>query len=126
MQVDTREGQVIDYLINARIPRNNGNQTPSPLYQSILKKGIGRKFLNTGGGAYKPGSLEIDDRKRVIAKDGSVQKGIALYGTPTEGLTLDNDTLSRKRNNFASHWAEEVALAAELHKSINNCIENES
>jgi hypothetical protein len=32
-----------------------------------------------------------------------------MYGTPTEGVTFDNDTLSRKRNNFASHWAQDIA-----------------
>lgn len=55
-----------------------------------------------------------------------MQESISLYGTPTEGLTLDNDTLSRKRNDFASQWAQDVALAIENKETVNNCIENES
>ncbi|WP_339710665.1 FAD/NAD(P)-binding protein [Cyclobacterium amurskyense] len=116
---ENQKEQAIDCLINARIPRNNESETPSPLYRSILEKGIGRKFLNASGGTYTPGCMDMDARGRMIAKDGKVQEGIALYGTPTEGLTLDNDTLSRKRNNLASQWAEEVAIAIELRETVN-------
>lgn len=109
LKVGGQKEQATDYLINARIPRNNGNNTPSLLYRSILQKGIGRRFQNTSGGIYTPGCMDMDRQGRLIAADGKVNEGIALYGTPTEGLCLDNDTLSRKRNNLASQWAKDVA-----------------
>ncbi|EPR65318.1 FAD/NAD(P)-binding protein [Cyclobacterium qasimii] len=123
---ENQKEQAIDYLINARIPRNKDSETPSPLYRSILEKGIGRKFMNASGSIYTPGCMDMDEKGKMIAKDGTVQEGIALYGTPTEGLTLDNDTLSRKRNNFASQWAEEVAKAVEKKETINISNEYES
>jgi len=122
----SQKEQAIDYLINARIPRNNENETPSPLYCAILQKGIGKKFRNTRGGTYTPGCLNMDSRGRLIAADGIVDEAISLYGTPTEGLTLDNDTLSRKRNNLASQWAIDVAQSIVLIEKDKNCIENES
>lgn len=126
LKVGGQKEQVIDFLINARIPRNNGNNTPSPLYRSILQKGIGRKFQNTIGGTYTPGCMDMDSQGRLIEANGKVNEGIALYGTPTEGLCLDNDTLSRKRNNLASQWAKDVAQFIALKETEKNCIENES
>ncbi|WP_339926384.1 FAD/NAD(P)-binding protein [uncultured Cyclobacterium sp.] len=126
LRTENKRELAIDYLINARIPRNNERVVAGTLYHSILQNGLGRKFTNSSGGTYTPGCMDINKQGQIIAKEGSVQEGIALYGTPTEGLTLDNDTLSRKRNNFASHWAEEVALAVKLNESVNNCIENET
>lgn len=115
-----QQKRAIDYLINARIPRNNESEALRPLYRSILESGMGRKFMNTSGGTYSPGCLDMDVNGRLIATDGKVQDGISLYGTPTEGMTLDNDTLSRKRNNFASQWAKEVTLAIEYNETVNN------
>lgn len=112
--------QAIDFHINAQIPRNNKSNTPGKLHQSLLEKGLGRKFLNDQNGHYCPGALDIDVQGKVIAQDGKVQHGITLYGTPTEGLTYDNDTLSRSRNNFASLWAEEVAHEIEKKELVNN------
>lgn len=34
---------------------------------------------------------------------------IAVTGTPTEGITFDNDTLSRNRNSFVDGWAEYIS-----------------
>jgi hypothetical protein len=68
-----------------------------------------RPFTNNNSGFYNPGSFDIDSKGRAYARGGPIQENITMYGTPTEGVTFDNDTLSRKRNNFASHWAQDIA-----------------
>ena len=98
----------INYLINARIPRNN-SRNYSELYTNLLKEGLVRPFTNNNSGFYNPGSFDIDSKGRAYARGGPIQENITMYGTPTEGVTFDNDTLSRKRNNFASHWAQDIA-----------------
>ncbi|MDF1740072.1 MAG: FAD/NAD(P)-binding protein [Verrucomicrobiales bacterium] len=91
------------YHINATIPGNRGD-TPSlsPLYRSLLESGAGQLFRN---GDYSPGCLKIDREGQLIAANGS-RSPIHLYGTPTEGIVFDNDTLSRDANNFADSWAD--------------------
>ncbi|WP_373522718.1 hypothetical protein, partial [Aquiflexum sp.] len=45
------------------------------------------------------------------------QNQICFYGTPTEGWTLDNESLSRSNNNFLSPWAKQIA---QNHVNTNN------
>ena len=118
--------QVVDYLIKAQIPRNNEGQRPSLLYHNILQNVLGRKYINTKDEDYSTGCLEIDNEGNMVGESGEVHRNISLYGTPTEGLTYDNDTLSRKRNDFASHWAKEVAQAIRKKEKANDIHENES
>ena len=44
-----------------------------------------------------------------ISKDGEPLKSIVLYGTPTENILFDNDTLSRTHNDTVSGWAKNIA-----------------
>ncbi|MHA7056080.1 FAD/NAD(P)-binding protein [Aquimarina sp. M1] len=113
----------VDYLINARVPRNE-TRNENSLYANLLKEGLVCKYINTNNGHYKPGCVAIDFKGRPLSKDGNIQKNITLYGTPTEGVTFDNDTLSRKRNNFASQWAHDIS--EQLDKILkNSLLENE-
>ncbi|SHG50780.1 FAD-NAD(P)-binding [Salegentibacter echinorum] len=99
----------IHTLINARIPRSSipSNNT---LYHNLIKDGLLRIFCNTNGGNYISKGIDIDFKGRGRDINGNAQAGLSLYGTPTEGVTYDNDTLSRRRNNFASQWAKDVIL----------------
>ncbi len=91
------------YHINATIPGNRGDSPSlSPLYRSLLESGTGQLFQN---GDYRPGCLKIDREGRLISSNGS-RPPIHLYGTPTEGIVFDNDTLSRDANSFAESWAD--------------------
>ncbi|WP_313114304.1 FAD/NAD(P)-binding protein [Aequorivita sediminis] len=87
----------IDYMINARIPRKSCRE--SILFDSLIKNNMGREFINE---EYKTGTIHIDNIGKVVYSKNS---NIFLYGTPTEGITFDNDTLNTTRNNFASTWA---------------------
>lgn len=99
---------VCDVLIDARIPKNKLKKESSGLFRSLCKNKLARPFVNGFKHlGYAPGILEIDRNGNLINKQGAPEN-ITLYGTPTEGLVHDNDTLSRTRNNFAGPWAAAV------------------
>ncbi|MGB3143057.1 MAG: FAD/NAD(P)-binding protein [Maribacter sp.] len=107
----------VDYLIDARVPRN-ALRSENALFANLLQEGLVCKYRNCNSGLYTPGCIAIDYKGRVRDSDGNIQKNITVYGTPTEGVTFDNDTLSRKRNNFASQWAHDIS--EQLVKIQNN------
>ena len=75
----------------------------------ILKQeGLIKEYENKGISSYKPGCLDINKCGNPIDINGKVNIDFTFYGTPTEGITFDNDTLSRTRNDFASMWAKKV------------------
>lgn len=95
-----------EHLIDARIPKNKIPENASVLYKNLLKRGLIRLFEN---GDFLVGCLGLDRNGFVIDANGRAQMNFAAYGTPTEGITFDNDSLTRSRNNFASIWARSVA-----------------
>lgn len=96
----------IDYLVDARIPKMTMDNEEGSLFQNMMNRGLITRFENTfGGDTYKTGSVNISRQGFAIDKSGRVRRGIAVTGTPTEGITFDNDTLSRERNNFVDGWA---------------------
>lgn len=95
----------VEHLIDARIPKNKLPQNATRLYKNLLEKGLIKPFQN---GDFNVGCLEISENGSVIDAKGNIQDDLSAYGTPTEGITFDNDSLSRKRNNFASIWAEKI------------------
>lgn len=99
----------IDYMIDARIPKNNILQDSSLFYNSLIQQQIIRPLVNAntknGEHPYELGSLEINKKGNPISADGKPISNITFTGTPTEGNTFDNDTLSRDRNDLASDWA---------------------
>lgn len=90
--------KVADLLIDARIPKSGGLAT-QPEYIRRLVIDLGVDFFTNED--YKTGCLEIDTAGRL-----KKHKQICLYGKPTEGWTLDNESLSRSNNNFLSPWAK--------------------
>ena len=98
----------IDYLVNATIPRAKENGFENKLFQNLKQKGLIKEYENKGDSSYKPGCLDINKCGNPIDINGKVNIDFTFYGTPTEGITFDNDTLSRTRNDFASMWAKKV------------------
>lgn len=94
-----------DYLIQARIPKNQFPFRNSSLYTDLHKRGLACQ-----GDSHQTQSNcpLINDHGQLIARNGLSVPQITLYGTPTEGMTLDNDSLSRTRNDFGSPWAAQV------------------
>lgn len=100
--------QKIDVLIDARIPTLNSSENWSSLFSKMRQSGLLRPFRNYGGTTYEAGCPDMDRQGRAIDRSGRPLTNVSFYGTPTEGVTYDNDTLSRTRNNFASQWAQNV------------------
>lgn len=97
-----------DLLIDARIPKNDTNQELSGLYRNLCKNHLARPYVNKSTTShYELGTIEINRKGQLINAQGNPEC-INLYGTPTEGVVHDNDTLSRTRNNFGSPWARET------------------
>jgi len=105
LKVLGRKDMTVDFLVDARIPTSGSVENWSTLLQHMKANGLVREFVIRGTSSYRSACPEIDKSGRVLRADGSVNENITLYGTPTEGITFDNDTLSRKRNDFATAWA---------------------
>lgn len=112
---DQKRKTPIDYLINATIPKANGKAFKNELYRNLVGNGLIQPFENTVNGSYYPGCLSINTIGNPISKKGGLNSAFTFYGTPTEGITFDNNTLSRTRNNFASAWAAMTCKA--IHES---------
>ena len=109
----------IDHHIDARIPKMNLKTDCSPLYQNLLKNGLVRPFQNLNAeDNYFIGGIDLTENGNLIDKEGNIIENITAYGTPTEGVTFDNDTLSRSRNDFGSIWASNAV------KTINKINKN--
>lgn len=100
----------VQYLVDARIPKVSLANDPGPLFRNLLNRGLITIYENRyGKEVYQPGAVNITRQGFVIDKNDSINRGIAVTGTPTEGITFDNDTLSRDRNNFVDSWAEFIS-----------------
>lgn len=100
----------VDYLIDARIPKIQLSHCADEFYENLLGRELIIPYVNRQIGRldFKPGCLAIDKKGHPIDKLGEANTSLTFIGTPTEGLTYDNDTLSRKRNDFVSDWAKEL------------------
>ncbi len=105
-----------DVLINARIPKNSIQKDATGLFLNLCRNELARPYINHGKHTtYASGTVEIDRNGKLINARG-IPENITLYGTPTEGLVHDNDTLSRTRNNFADPWAQAVIKQLTIQK----------
>ncbi|QNL51762.1 FAD/NAD(P)-binding protein [Olivibacter sp. SDN3] len=89
-------------LIDARMPRPNVVAHHAALYQNLVKEGFAMPMVN---GSYRPGCVQLTPHGQLVDSSGKAT-AIFVYGTPTEGFTLDNDSLSPDRNDFATPWAQ--------------------
>ncbi|MGB3183515.1 MAG: FAD/NAD(P)-binding protein [Cyclobacteriaceae bacterium] len=112
LRSEGKPGCQADYLIDARIPRNNVAETTTPLYAGMMTRGMIQPYENSDKtDNYRPGCLDMTPQGHPIGRSGQVYDTITVSGTPAEGITYDNDTLSRKRNDFTEGWAKHVNKA---------------
>lgn len=108
-----------DVLIDARIAKATGKDSLPEVYKKLMDRYNVSQFSNE---TYQTGSLALDKQATVINLPG-----ITLSGTPTEGWTLDNESLSRNNNNFISPWAnrlvEKYAIKASKIKALNSLVD---
>ncbi|MHA7128726.1 FAD/NAD(P)-binding protein [Algoriphagus namhaensis] len=93
------------HLIQATIPKNDFPGKEGSLFYSLWKSGLARFFQRDSIRFPWP---EINDQGNLISKNGNPVPQLSLYGTPTEGMTLDNDSLSRTRNDLATLWVRAI------------------
>ncbi|WP_149526401.1 FAD/NAD(P)-binding protein [Sphingobacterium hotanense] len=91
------------YLLNARIQKGNLRTKNHPLYDRMLSKGIIKEWMND---QLSTGKIAIDKNGKPVGLDENHK--IYLYGIPTEGQVISNDTILRSRNNFAKPWADDT------------------
>ncbi len=96
----------VSHLIDARIPKMKIPNNASTLYRKLYEKGLIRTFKN---GEFDVGCVDVSRSGEIYDAEGFADENLRAYGTPTEGITFDNDSLSRKRNNFAGIWAKDIA-----------------
>ncbi|MDR7131057.1 hypothetical protein J2X69_003416 [Algoriphagus sp. 4150] len=101
----------VDYLVDARIPKIQLHRCAGELYGNMLEKQLIFPYVNRLEGRldFRPGCLSINEKGHPLDETGFANESLTFVGTPTEGLTYDNDTLSRKRNDFVSGWAKDLA-----------------
>ncbi|WP_439489049.1 FAD/NAD(P)-binding protein [Algoriphagus sp.] len=99
-----------DILIDARIPKVQLHRCAGELFENMMNEGLIHPYVNRQEGKldYRPGCLAINEKGHPMDPSGLVNPALTFSGTPTEGLTYDNDTLSRKRNDFVSAWAKDL------------------
>lgn len=108
-KIPNKPAITVDAFIDARMPTNSSLEDWSELLESMRQRGEVREFIMSDGqNSYSSSCPEMAPNGNVIIKNGSTNPRISLYGTLTEGITFDNDSLSRTRNNMASHWATGV------------------
>ncbi|UZD23573.1 FAD/NAD(P)-binding protein [Algoriphagus halophytocola] len=112
-KLSSKDGKstISEYFIDARIPKSCLVDSSSELYMNMMKQGLVRPYVNRMVGKldYKPGCLDINEQGHPLDEKELPNPKLTFIGTPTEGLTYDNDTLSRNRNDFVSNWGKEVS-----------------
>mgnify|MGYP003648376083 FL=1 len=100
----------VDFLIDARIPKIQLHRCTGEFFGNMLEKELIRPYVNRQEGRldFRPGCIAIDEKGHPQDDTGYANTSITFSGTPTEGLTYDNDSLSRNRNDFVSAWAKEL------------------
>ncbi len=96
------------YLLNARIQKGNLRTKNHPLYDRLLNKGIIKEWVNE---QLSTGKIAIDKNGKPAGL--KEQHKIYLYGIPTEGQVISNDSILRTRNNFAKPWAKDTLATFE-------------
>lgn len=99
---NTMYKEEVEFIIDARIARPDIQQNNASLYQNLYENQIIKPFDNEG---YKPGTIAMDSSGKVNHPNGIP---LYFYGSNTEGVLLDNDSLSRKKNNLAPLWVNEI------------------
>ncbi len=116
------KSETFQFHIDARIPRSS-TENMGRLYSNLCASGLAKPYRNfITGASYETGGIAINHEGNIIDNNGNPNKKISVYGTPTEGITFDNDTLSRNRNDFGSVWAKNSIQHLEI--STKRSLEN--
>lgn len=94
--------QGVDFLVDARVAGPSLLKKNASLYGKLWDHKLIEPFDNQG---YQPGCPQIDEKGQTAASPTN-KPPLFFYGSNTEGVMLDNDSLSRTRNDLGAIWAE--------------------
>ncbi|WP_192085282.1 FAD/NAD(P)-binding protein [Algoriphagus sp. Y33] len=122
LTISGQENISVEYLVDARIPKIQLHRCAGELYGNMLENQLIFPYVNRLEGRldFRPGCLSINEKGQPLDETGFANKSLTFVGTPTEGLTYDNDTLSRKRNDFVSGWAKDLAEHCRSLQPVSN------
>lgn len=107
-----RQNMEIDYLVDARMAKPDLKKNNSTLYNYMWQQKLIEPLDNQG---YHPGCMQLDASGSTAIKNKKYS--IYAYGTNTEGALLDNDSLSRLKNNLTSDWLRSILIEKTNQKS---------
>lgn len=99
---ENKKTAVFNNLIDGRIGRPSLQKQNAELYDRLLCHNLISPHENEG---YFPGTLSMDHHGKCNALN---KVPLYCYGSNTEGVLFDNDTLSRTKNDTACYWVEET------------------
>lgn len=101
----------IDAFVDARIAKPSLLPKNEPLYDQLWDEGLIMLWENED---YAPGCPAMNETgKNTAVRDIPIY----FYGSNTEGFLLDNDTLSREKNNLARSWTAATLHQITMHKT---------
>lgn len=103
----------IDYLVKGRIPNINFHNS-----EDLLINNITQKYRLFKRNDFIHGGLEIDNKYRIISKDGTISKSLYALGLSTEGSNFFTLVLGRP-HMFSSVFYDNNNVAIELIKKLN-------
>ncbi|MBO0461290.1 FAD/NAD(P)-binding protein [Enterococcus sp. DIV1298c] len=91
-----------DYLIEARLPKNDLQTTSNPVLKNLREKQILQPFqLHDSSGEYVSGAVAVErSSSRVIDANGEVQNNLFCIGIPTEGVEWLTASVPRPHVDF--------------------------
>lgn len=93
----------VDYIVDARIARPNLQLSNSNLYQNLYKNNLVNPYDNEG---YRPGCVDMNANGKILQEEYNIS--MYVYGSNSEGFLLDNDSLSRTKNNLICFWSDQI------------------
>ena len=113
LQCDAIPGEVAraEVLVDSRSPSTNIPLDATPLYRSLLRRGMVRAFenrsLESDESGFCPGAIDMTEGSNfVIDAAGAVNEDISVIGIPTEGNLVGNKTIVR--DSYPGIWAAQV------------------
>ncbi len=96
------EARSVDVLVHAVLAPPGIAPQSAPLFEQLLRDGSVRLAADTDG-------VEINAQGQAVASNGQSAASLAVFGRPTEGCVLGNDTLSRTLHPHIAAWASGLA-----------------
>jgi hypothetical protein len=113
------EARNVSVLVDARIHSFDAEMDVRPLYPSLVRRGLVRKWTNPGTSralGHAPGALDLSAQFHPYRRDGSVDERLTFLGAPADRLVFFQLAAARPASNSyvlnaIARWTEEVVGA---------------